>query len=235
MTETNSKLTRITIDEVISQREAGITYFHNLHITGMTDGIVLKPGTFLSSCEFEKGNFNRSILNGVHFWLCDLGGASFDRATLNDVRFSHCRMSDTKFRDANLEGARFYHSHCYDANFSYANLQYAGFGHSSLQYANLVGANLNSTMGLYSVFVNDMSSRNDILLAGINFEQKKPSLIFSTGCFYGTGAMLERRLEATKKEQEAKAYRRAISFIRMCFSDDIKSGKYDYMLLENRS
>mgnify|MGYP001575590050 CR=1 FL=1 len=143
----------------------------------------------------------------------DLRGADLLGANLRDANLWGAHLVDANLRDANLWGADLRGADLGGANLWGADLGGADLGGANLRGANLRGANLGGANlgGSRILQIGPIGSRKDYLVV-----KSGPGLDeVMTGCFTGTLAEFEAKVEKTHGDNKhARDYRAIIALFR---------------------
>ena len=138
-------------------------------------------------------------LYGADLYGADLYGASLTGANLYGADLSEANLSRADLSEANLSGADLYGADLYGASLSGANLTGANLTGANLYGADLSEANLSGEIIAKSerpfFCVSPLGSR----AATLNAFLTQNGIRLQTGCFFGSIAEFQSKLEVTHK------------------------------------
>ena len=140
----------------------------------------------------------------------DLAYANLARANLADAYLARANLSGAHLAGVNLSGANLVDADLSGANLVGANLVGANLSGAHLAGVNLVGANLVGERPIFQI--GPIGSRSAYLVAYATDQ----GVILKTGCFTGSVAEFESRLQAEHGDNlHAQEYRAAIELIKV--------------------
>lgn len=162
----------------------------------------------------------------------DLRGANLTEADLYRALLIEANLTEANLRGASLFGADLFKANLYGADLHKANLSGADFRGANLTEANLYGALLVETDLREADFANVKGLSVLCVQVNTSCENRKityiPSLdVVTAGCFQGTFAEFEQRVEEEHKNNPfvLARYRRVIAFLKQEAEEDEKREK----------
>lgn len=150
----------------------------------VVNGLEIKPGADLHGADLHEEN-----LSGMDLRHIDFTGANLQEAKLNGSFLNGADLKMADLERADLHGAKLNGANLYGANLIYANLQNAILANADLFGVDLHGAALDGAdlRGAFHILsIGPIGSWYDILYA----VQHAKTIMFKTGCFWGTGKEL---------------------------------------------
>ena len=191
------------------------------------DEILESHKRWLRSEGGECANLHGADLRSARLLWADLTGANLTEADLRQADLRRANLCRANLIGANLIGANLRRANLRRANLCRADLIGADLIGANLIGANLIGANLREADLRYANFTE--ASFLSVLCVQVNTscENRKityiPSLnVVTAGCFQGTFAEFEKRVEEEHKDNPfvLSRYRRVIAFLKREAEED---------------
>lgn len=162
----------------------------------------------------KRANLRRADLRGANLTEADLYRALLIEANLTEANLYGALLVETDLREADLRGADLYGANLKGAYLTRAHLAGAGADFRGADFANVKG------LSVLCVQVNTSCENRKITYI--------PSLdVVTAGCFQGTFAEFEQRVEEEHKNNPfvLARYRRVIAFLKQEAEEDEKREK----------
>jgi hypothetical protein len=139
------------------------------------------------------------MIAGAELFDADLSGANLRFAELSHADLTGADLQGADLRDAELFGADLTGANLRDVELFGANLFGADLFGADLFGADLFGAelrdaDLTGAKHIHSLYISQMSSRNDLVYA----IEHESALMIKTGCFWGTFAEFKAKVISVK-------------------------------------
>ncbi len=170
--------------------------------SGMVVRVALEKATV------ARANLAGANLAGAYLAGAYLAGANLDVANLDGANLAGANLARANLAGANLARANLAGAYLAGANLAGANLDVANLDGANLAGANLDGANLDGERPVFQI--GPIGSRSAYIVAYMTDK----GVILQTGCFTGTVAEFEAKLQAEHGDNKhAQEYRAALMLI----------------------